>query len=193
MTKIFDKLPQIVAGVSFMVLILAIVHEYAYFAVVGAQYQSLMSATDYLVSALSWMPLFAIVLFIVAIGALAFARLAQGRSHQDLISSSTSYKRVYSPLLDTFFGSSTAVILGVGVLLLGNPYRLGWAQSLISVGLVTSQDGDALRGGLADVEREVLAERSLHDLDPIAALEPWRLRQLDQSLAAADRRVIAIE
>jgi hypothetical protein len=52
------------------------------------------------------------------------------------------------------------------------------------------QDGDALRGGLADVEREVLAERSLHDLDPIAALEPWRLRQLDQSiaLAAADRR-----
>jgi hypothetical protein len=52
------------------------------------------------------------------------------------------------------------------------------------------QDGDALRGGLADVEREVLAERSLHHLDPIAALEPWRLRQLDQSiaLAAADRR-----
>ena len=52
------------------------------------------------------------------------------------------------------------------------------------------QDGDALRGGLADVEREALAERSLHDLDPIAALEPWRLRQLDQSIAlvAADRR-----
>jgi hypothetical protein len=41
---------------------------------------------------------------------------------------------------------------------------------------------------LADVEREVLAERSLHDLDAIAALEPWRLRQLDQSLAAADCR-----
>ena len=28
------------------------------------------------------------------------------------------------------------------------------------------QDGDALRGGLADVEREELAERSLHDLGP---------------------------
>jgi hypothetical protein len=30
-----------------------------------------------------------------------------------------------------------AVILSIGVLLLGNPYRLGWAQSLVSVGLVT--------------------------------------------------------
>src|SRR4051794_700759 len=121
MTKILDKLPQIVAGVSFFVLVLAIVHEYAYFAVVGAQYQSLMSATDYLVSALSWMPLLEIALFIDAIGFLAFGRLAQGRSHQELMSSSTSYKRVYSPLLDTFFGSGTAVILGIGVFLLGNP------------------------------------------------------------------------
>ena len=40
------------------------------------------------------------------------------------------------------------------------------------------QDGDALRGGLADVEREALAERTSYDSDMIPGLESGRLREL---------------
>lgn len=137
MDKMLDKLPQIVAGVSFLVLVLAIVHEYAYFMVVGPQYQSLMSATDYLVSALSWMPFIGISLFIVGVAMLSFARLAQGRSHPELLESSKHYRRVFAPMLDTLFGSATAFGLALAVLLFGNPYRLGWAQNIVSVGLVS--------------------------------------------------------
>jgi hypothetical protein len=56
LTKLVGTVPNIVAAVSFLVLVLAFVHEWAYFHVIGGQNQSLLSITDYFNSAVGWLP-----------------------------------------------------------------------------------------------------------------------------------------
>src|ERR1700730_5272203 len=132
---IIDKLPQIIAGATFLVFVLAFVHEFAYFQVVGSQFQSLMTATDYLVSAISWMPFIGLVLFIVTLAILAVARLIEGRPHQEMMATSKRYRR-FVFVMETFFGTGAAVGFAIAVLLFGNPYLLNLLQSLVAVGLI---------------------------------------------------------
>jgi hypothetical protein len=136
MQSMIDRLPQVIAGVTFFVLALAITHEFAYFAVVGPQFQSLMTATDYLGSALSWMPLLAVLLFFTSLGFLAFVRWSGGRSPQQLRSESKGYRRV-SGVMDTIFGAAGTGGMAASVFLFGNWYELGFAQGLASVSLAS--------------------------------------------------------
>jgi hypothetical protein len=135
--QMFDKLPQLIAGATFLVLTLAIVHEVAYFAVVGWQFQSLMSATDYLVSALSWMPLVLISFLVVAVLSLAFVRFTEGRSPTELRSSTDKRFRVLASVMDTFFGFTAAFAFAVSAILFGNLYQLYLAQGLVAIATVT--------------------------------------------------------
>jgi hypothetical protein len=135
--KIIEKLPQLITGVSFLVLTLAIVHEISYFALVGPQFQSLMSATDYLVSALSWMPLLGVVLFLTALATAAFARWTEGRTHDEMISTSKAYRRFAYPAMNALFGSTTVFAVAITILLFGNPYVLNASMGLASFGAVT--------------------------------------------------------
>lgn len=61
-----EMVPVVVATVSFVVLTLAFVHEWAFYSVVGSEFQSLMSVADYFNSAVAWLP-WAGLGFVVAI------------------------------------------------------------------------------------------------------------------------------
>jgi hypothetical protein len=132
----FDKLPQVIAGATFLILTLAIVHEVAYFAVVGWQFQSLMSATDYLVSALSWMPLVFVCILMVALLSLTFVRFTEGRQPTELRSSTDKRFRVLVFVMDTFFGPAAAFGFATAAILWGNLYQLYLAESLMALATV---------------------------------------------------------
>jgi hypothetical protein len=128
-------LPQLIAGASFFVLILAITHEFAYYQIVGSEFQSLMSATDYLVSSLSWLPLFVVITFAGVVGVLALIRWSGGRPHSEMRETSKPYRRL-SHVMELLFGSGTAIATAVVVVLFGNPYDLRLIGGLISVSSV---------------------------------------------------------
>ena len=56
MSALLEIIPSVAAATSLMVLALAFVHEWAFYYVVGGQYQSLVSITDYFNSAIGWLP-----------------------------------------------------------------------------------------------------------------------------------------
>jgi hypothetical protein len=56
MSVLLEIIPRVTAAASFMVLVLAFVHEWAFYYVIGNQFQSLVSVTDYFNSAITWMP-----------------------------------------------------------------------------------------------------------------------------------------
>jgi hypothetical protein len=134
--RIIEKSPQIFALVTFLVLVLAIIHEFAYFAVVGPQFQSLMTATDYLVSALSWMPTLGIAILVLTILSLAFLRWTGGRPVDQMRIESKQYRR-FSLVMDTIFGGAFSGAVAGAVILFGNPYDLRFAQSAVALALVT--------------------------------------------------------
>lgn len=56
LATLLEMIPGVAAATSFLVLVLAFVHEWAFYYVVGGQYQSLVSITDYFNSAIGWLP-----------------------------------------------------------------------------------------------------------------------------------------
>ena len=56
LAKLLQIIPSLAAAISFTVLSLAFVHEWAFYYVIGGQFQSLMSITDYFNSAAAWLP-----------------------------------------------------------------------------------------------------------------------------------------
>ena len=75
------------------------------------------------------MPLLGVVLFLVALGAVAVARWTEGRTHDEMKSTSTRYRR-FAFVMEMFFGSATAFWLAIAVLLFGNPYVLNLGLGL---------------------------------------------------------------
>jgi hypothetical protein len=125
MATILEKVPQLIAGATFLVLLLAVTHEWSYFDVVGHQFQSLMYATDYLVSALSWLPPIFISSLGLALIWLAASRSAGGRSREELLASSKSYRVIEVALIKPLLGLLIALAGFLGVLVLySNPYAL---------------------------------------------------------------------
>jgi hypothetical protein len=66
LTALVGIVPSVTAAMSFMVLILAFVQEWAFYWVIGGQYQSLVSITDYFNSAIGWLP-WAVIGFMTAL------------------------------------------------------------------------------------------------------------------------------
>jgi hypothetical protein len=62
--EIIESAVSVGAALSLMVLVLAVVHETTFFLIVGYQFQALMSPTDYMFSALGWLPIVIILLVI---------------------------------------------------------------------------------------------------------------------------------
>ena len=56
LNKLLGFVPSLAAALSFTVLAVAFVHEWAFYYVVGGQYQSLVGVTDYFNSAIGWLP-----------------------------------------------------------------------------------------------------------------------------------------
>src|SRR5215212_5203747 len=54
------QLSTVTAALSVLIVCLAFIHEWAYFRVVGMQFQALMSPSDYITSVIGWLPLFAL-------------------------------------------------------------------------------------------------------------------------------------
>jgi len=55
-----DKFPSVLAATTFLILSLSVVHEWGYYSELGARFQTLVSAADYLSTALLWLPYIAI-------------------------------------------------------------------------------------------------------------------------------------
>ena len=56
------RIPALIALLSVFALIASVLHEWAYFSVIGPQYQALLTSTDYLAHAIFWLPLAALIL-----------------------------------------------------------------------------------------------------------------------------------
>jgi hypothetical protein len=56
LTKLLQIIPTLAAAISFVVLSLAFVHEWAFYYVIGGQFQQLVGITDYFNSAIGWLP-----------------------------------------------------------------------------------------------------------------------------------------
>src|SRR4051812_20056289 len=83
-TNMLSSIPTAAAIASLGVLWLAVVHELAYFGVVAPQFISLMSATDYVASAISWLPSMGFFM-IAGFAANLFQRRVEGfRSDEEL-------------------------------------------------------------------------------------------------------------
>jgi len=54
------QLSTVTAALSVLIVCLAFIHEWAYFRVVGMQFQALMSPSDYITSVIGWLPLLAL-------------------------------------------------------------------------------------------------------------------------------------
>ena len=54
--RLLRSIPALAAALSFAVLSLAFVHEWAFYLVIGDHYQALMGVTDYFNSAIGWLP-----------------------------------------------------------------------------------------------------------------------------------------
>jgi hypothetical protein len=61
-----DKFPSMVAAATFIVLSLAVTHEWGYYSVFDPHIQGLVTPSDYLKSALLWLPAIVITYFIMA-------------------------------------------------------------------------------------------------------------------------------
>jgi hypothetical protein len=66
--KILEDFGKLLAFSSFVVLALAVTHEWAFFYIIGRQYQPLMTAYDYLTTTLSWLPASIAIMLFVAFG-----------------------------------------------------------------------------------------------------------------------------
>jgi hypothetical protein len=64
--KMLDKFPSTVAAATFIVLSLAVTHEWGYYAQFDPHIQGLVAPSDYLKSALLWLPTIAITYFVMA-------------------------------------------------------------------------------------------------------------------------------
>jgi hypothetical protein len=60
-----QDITKYIAGITFSVLILAVAHEWAYFNIIGEQFQSMMGVYDYFQASTLWLPYVVIAAFIV--------------------------------------------------------------------------------------------------------------------------------
>jgi hypothetical protein len=65
MKDFLGAVPTFAAASSFAVLLLAFIHEWAYFLAVGPQFQLLLSPSDYLNSAIGWLPALIVMAFVM--------------------------------------------------------------------------------------------------------------------------------
>ena len=56
MKEFVDAVPKYIGVVSFLVLLVTVVHEYGYFIVLGSHLQAIATTYDYLANALVWLP-----------------------------------------------------------------------------------------------------------------------------------------
>jgi hypothetical protein len=66
-----EKAPQLIAAVTAVILCMSVVHDAGYFLVIGREYQWFMSPTDYIASAITWLPL--VLLSVTLVGMLQLA------------------------------------------------------------------------------------------------------------------------
>jgi hypothetical protein len=91
--KTLADVSTLAAAISFGVLCIAFVHEWAYFGVVGRQFQSLMSPSDYVSSAISWLPL-AVGTFLIGYLIEHFVRRTEGfRSEAEIAATYPTVRR----------------------------------------------------------------------------------------------------
>ena len=90
-----------------------------------------MTATDYLVSALQWMPLIAALSFFVVLAGMAAWAWRGDRSHEEMRELSPGYRRITS-YLDVLFSTWVVVGFATAAILFGNPYDLRTATGLWS-------------------------------------------------------------
>ena len=122
MKDTFEILSKAAAVVTFLVLWLAFFYEFGFFTIVGRQLQNLLSGSDYLASAVLWLPATAFFSMIGLGIALTFSRADHFLTGAEI--KKVNPKRYY---LNNFpFDLTYYMLIGVGFLqiLFGNPYDL---------------------------------------------------------------------
>lgn len=118
--------PATIAAISFAVLCLAVTHEWAYFLVVGTQFQALMSATDYFTSSLFWLPLIIIGITGAALINLVLRRLENFRTEEEIAASFKSPKQAWrARRLPEVLSTTLIICLGLFQLIFENVYQIG--------------------------------------------------------------------
>ncbi|MBS0245841.1 MAG: hypothetical protein JSR61_04410 [Proteobacteria bacterium] len=90
MTLAFDIAAKLVALISFGGLMLSVIYEWAYFSIIGREYQRLAVAGDYLANAVEWLPAVLGGYFIMWIVHLVLRRTEHWLSEEEIVQSTSS-------------------------------------------------------------------------------------------------------
>ena len=82
--KTLGSISTITAASSFGIICVAFIHEWAYFGIVGRQFQSVISPSDYITNAIGWLPLFAAAIAFAHTNDLFTRRLEGFRSQTEM-------------------------------------------------------------------------------------------------------------
>jgi hypothetical protein len=112
-----DRFPTILVASTFLVLSLAVSHEWGYFSIVGVHFRGLMTAYDYFASALLWLPYIFLIFFVLTIYELIGLRMRDFRR--------TTGKDWFFHITGVLF-----LIQGFAAFLFAPPRGVGWPYTL---------------------------------------------------------------
>jgi hypothetical protein len=141
MNQLFERFPTILAVTSFAVLVTTVVHEWGYFLVVGAHFQTLVSATDYLSNSILWLPQTLALLGVAYATAYALAWFAPPPTpprvwvQQFLFISAPLLVSVVEPLVGIPFFLAGVVFVGAGVYLRRQPETFSSTSIWVALGV----------------------------------------------------------
>ena len=115
MLKHFPSISALVVGIT---LALSVLHEWAYFSVIGSEYMFVMRASDYVAAALKWLPTTLGTILIMLIYEMYMKRVEKGLTEEEIIASSNNPERLRA------FRNSPYPVLMVLILITGALYFL---------------------------------------------------------------------
>lgn len=95
MKKLIETAPRLTATIIGATILISLVHEIGYFQVIGSEFMQLMSATDYIVSAIRWIPNGLLTLFVVIVWKFFWDRAEDGLSEEEIEDASPNPLKTY--------------------------------------------------------------------------------------------------
>jgi hypothetical protein len=129
--KTLGSISTIAAALSFGVLSIAFIHEWGYFGIVGRQFQTFMSASDYVASAVGWLPLMVAVLVAAYVNEHFTRRLEGFRTESEIAASFETPRRWWWAREAPWFFLPWIILFNAAiVLVMLNIYQFGEAIAL---------------------------------------------------------------
>jgi hypothetical protein len=129
----FDNSTKLIGLVSFALLVVATVHDWAYFLVIGRKFRSIQTTYDYITSAIEWMPAFLLIGIMVTCFAVPAIRLLGPKNEFGFEDQINLHWRKTNNFL-----RGLSVVLSIGLLFssLFDAFPVNFSEIIASIALV---------------------------------------------------------